>query len=120
MIFSSRMVTMGPLLSDRRTPASACADAGAGGPPSSDVKGAQRSEAVEGYRCVGRGVGPGAFDQHLVADLEADRQIIGALLVQHVGGVAGRACEHARSDLVAVMRRLDRVADRLAHRLGEA
>jgi hypothetical protein len=36
----------------------------------SDVEGLQRREAVEGDRGVGRRVGAGALDQHLVADLQ--------------------------------------------------
>src|SRR5450759_1313808 len=89
-------------------------------PSMSDVVGLQRREAVEGHRRVGRRVGAGALDQHLVADLQAHRQRVRLLLVQHVGRVAGRAGQHARAHGVGVPRRADRVADRLVHGLGQA
>ena len=82
-----------------RTISSQCAGKGRQGEPASrdcsDDVGLQRREAVEGDRRVGRRIGAGALDQHLVADLQADRQLIRLLLVQHVGRVAGRAGEHA-------------------------
>src|SRR6476646_8482651 len=85
----------------------------------SDVIGLQRRDAVERHRRVGRRIGPGAFDQQLVDDLERHRKRIRALLVQHVGAVAGRAGEHARGHVRAVMRGADGVTDRLVHGLGQ-
>src|SRR5882757_8231800 len=55
----------------------------------SDVNGLQRREAVEGDGGVGRRIRPGAHDQHLVADLQADREVVRLLLVEHVGRVTG-------------------------------
>src|SRR3954471_13457599 len=52
-----------------------------------DVHGLQRRKAVERHRGVGRSVGAGALDQHLVADLEAHGQLVRVALVQHVGRV---------------------------------
>src|SRR4051812_40651087 len=86
----------------------------------SDVIRTQRRKAVERDRRVGRRIRPGAFDQHLVADLERNRQRVRYLLVKHVGRVAGRPREHARRHLRAVMGCADGVADRPVHRLGEA
>src|SRR5712691_7438051 len=85
----------------------------------SDVVGLQRWKAVEGDRRIGRGVGAGAFDQHLVADLEAHRQVVRLLLVQHVDRIAGRPGEHAGRERVAVARGPDRIADHLIRGLGE-
>src|SRR5260370_8604844 len=65
--------------------------------------GAQRRETVEGHRRVSRGIRAGALDQHLVADLERHRQRVRYLLVHHVGGIAGRAREHARRHFRAVV-----------------
>src|ERR1700722_9965067 len=73
--------------------------------PDLDVIGLQRREAVERHRRVGRGVGPSALDQHFVADLETDRQLVRLLLIAHVHRVAGRACEHAGTGLATVARR---------------
>src|SRR3954453_16691664 len=84
-----------------------------------DVHRLQRREAVEAHRRIGRRVGAGALDQHLVADLEAYWELVRLPPVQHTGRVARRPGEHARAKLVAVPRCLDRVADRLVHRLGE-
>src|SRR5579864_9779741 len=75
-----------------------------------DVERLQRRKAVEGHGRVGRRIGAGAFDQHLVADLEAYRQRIRHLLVQHVGRIAGRAGEYARPELAAAAG-ADRIAD---------
>src|SRR4051794_2954943 len=88
--------------------ASALALAARGAYPSDHVA-LQRREAVEGDGGVGRGVGARASDQDLVADLERDRQPIGLLLVEHVGGVAGRPGEHAGGLAVLVVIGLDRV-----------
>src|SRR5262245_60480747 len=85
----------------------------------SDVVGLQRREAVERHRGVGRGVGAGTLDQHLVADLEADRQGIGLSFVHDVGRVAGRSRDHAGSEFVAVTRGTDRIPDRFVHGLGK-
>src|SRR6266852_6003221 len=63
--------------------------------PGSDVIGLQRRKAVEGDRGIGRGIGAGALDQHLVADLEAHRQVVRLPLVHHVDRVAGGAGQHA-------------------------
>src|SRR5579871_5389784 len=84
------------------------------------MEGLERCEAVESDRCIGRRVGAGAFDQDLVADLQADRQLVRRFLVEHVHGVAGRTGQHARSGLTAVARRADGIADRLVHGLREA
>src|ERR1700723_2002307 len=84
-----------------------------------DVVGPQRREAVERHRRVSRRIGAGALDQQLVADLEGHRKRGRQLLVHHVGGIAGRTCEHARRHFRAVMRGADGVADRLVHGLGE-
>src|SRR6187455_2196217 len=78
-------------------------------PAMSDVIGLQRREAVECYRGVGRRIGAGPLDQHFVADLETDREHVWLLLVQHVGGIAGRSREHARCQRVAIPRGADRV-----------
>src|SRR3546814_19993929 len=53
-----------------------------------DDGGLQRREAVEADRGVGGGVGAGALDQQLVADLQRQRQQIGCLLVEHEIGRA--------------------------------
>src|SRR6266581_3916457 len=85
-----------------------------------DVIGLQRRKAVERHRGVGGGIGAGALDQQLVADLEADWQSVGFSFVHDVGRIAGRSRDHAWGELVAVTRRADRIADRLVHGLGEA
>src|SRR5215510_7385338 len=85
----------------------------------SDVIGLQRREAVERHRRVGRRVSAGALNQHLVTDLQADREHVGLLLVQDVGGVAGRSRQHAGCQGVAVPRGADWIANRLVHGLGE-
>ena len=86
----------------------------------SDAVGPQRREAVEGDRRVGRRVGAGALDQHLVADRQRDRQVVGRLLVEHVGANR-RSDRRPRTGVFAspVVRRARRIADRLVHRLGE-
>src|SRR6266436_2534704 len=79
----------------------------------------QRREAVEPDRRIGRRIGAGAFDQDLVADLQANRQLIGRFFVQHVHRVAGRTGHYAWPRFAAVARRADRIPDRLLHGLRQ-
>jgi len=46
-------------------------------------------------------------------------RLVRLLLVHHIDRVAGRTGKHAGAEPVAVARRLDRIPDRLVHRLGE-
>src|SRR5215216_4469485 len=85
-----------------------------------DDIGLERREAVEGYGRIGRGIGTGSLDQNLIAYRERDRQIVGLLLVEHVGTVAGRARDNAGRLRIAVARRGDRIADRLLHGFRKA
>src|SRR5271165_1955991 len=78
---------------------------------SSDVIRLQRREAVEGDGRVSRRIRARSLDQHLVADLQADRQVVRLLLVHHVNRVAGRAGKHAGAEPVAVAWGLDRIPD---------
>src|SRR5438046_9498474 len=85
-----------------------------------DVVGLQRRKAVERHRGAGGGIGAGALDQQLVADLEADRYSVGFSVVHDVGRIAGRSRSPARGDLVAVPRRAGRIAARFVRRRGPA
>src|SRR5262249_8389871 len=86
----------------------------------SDVISPQRRESVERHGRIRCRIGTRALDQHLVADLETDGQIVGTPLVQHVSAVAGRPGKHARSCLIAVARGANWIADRFGHRFGES
>src|SRR4051812_12603550 len=60
-------------------------------------EGRQRGEPVEPHGRVAAGVGARREQPDLVALAEADRQVHHPVLVEHVGAVAGRPGQHARS-----------------------
>src|SRR3546814_3549812 len=90
------------------------------GPPRSDEILLERRKAVETDRRVGRGVRAGAEDFKLVADREAERQLITGTVIEHVHLIAGRPGEHDRTKRTAVLRRADAVLDRKSTRLNSS
>jgi hypothetical protein len=77
-------------------------------------------EAVEADAGVGGGVGTGREDVEVVAGGEGERQVVVGLVVEDVGGVAGRPGESDRSAWFGVVRSAYRVADGFVESFREA
>src|SRR6516165_6388590 len=82
--------------------------------------GSQRRKTVESYRRISSGIRASPFDQHRIADLEADRQLVRPYLIKDVGTVAGRSGKDARPDLVPIPRCANGITDGFVQRLSEA
>src|SRR5262249_47088455 len=82
--------------------------------------GSQRRKTVESYRRICSGIRASPFDQHRIANLEADRQLVRPLLIEDVGTVAGRSGKDARPDLVPIPRRANGITDGFVQRLSQA